>query len=168
MMNRKLLFAGMAAMLLGGGALAADTASLQQAGTRAMQAQERGQTEQALRLAVAQSSDAASTSAANAQLAAFLMSDNRNQEAIEAYQSAIMASPEQASLFVGIAIAYLHEGSYSSAQAMAAQALALDPDLDGAKKLALYIDKKQELLAAQAAAAGAGDDAMPAGHPAVK
>ena len=176
MMKRKLLFAGMAAMLFGGGALAADTASLQAAGNRALQAQEISETEQALRLAVEQSSDAAALSVANARLAAFLMSDNRNREAIDAYQSAIIASPQQAGLFVGIAIAYLHEGSYSSAQAMAAQALALDPDLDGARKLTLYIDKKQQQLDADALAAhasavskaGASGHALPTGHPMTK
>jgi len=175
MMNRKLVFAGVAAMLFGGGALAADTAALMEAGNRAMEAQQLSVTEQGLRLAVAESADDAATSKANARLAGYLMSENRNGEAIEAYQQAIVASQEDAGLFVGIGIACLHESSYASANAMATRALALNPELEGAKKLALYIDKKQEQLAAAEAAAssspvgvggsgGMGGHAMPAGH----
>lgn len=105
----------------------------------------------------------------NAQLANFLMSQNRNKEAIEAYQAAIMASPEEPGLFLGIAVAFLHEGHYGSANAMVTQALALNPGSENARKMALYIDKKQQQLAKQAeedqANAVMGTDAFPAGHP---
>jgi len=101
----------------------------------------------------------------NAQLANFLMSRNRNEEAIEAYQAAIMASPEEPGLFLGIAVAFLHEGHYGSANAMVAQALALNPELKNAKKLAEYIDKKEQQMAQEAAAQPMGTEAFPAGHP---
>jgi tetratricopeptide (TPR) repeat protein len=101
----------------------------------------------------------------NAHLANFLMSQNRNEEAIEAYQAAIMASPEEPGLFLGIAVAFLHEGHYGSANAMVAQALALDPSQKNAQKLAQYIDKKQQQMAQEASDKPMGAEAFPAGHP---
>ena len=55
-----------------------------------------------------------------------------------------MHDPENARLFLGLALAYMHLRSYSEADVMARRALELDPDSTAAKKIAGYIEKKQE------------------------
>ena len=140
----------------------APVTTLVEEGGKAWAAKDFAQAEKKFREAAVLDGGAA---AGNAQLANFLMSQNRNKEAIEAYQAAIMASPEESGLFLGMAVAFLHEGRYQSANAMVAQALALNPDLKNAKKLAEYIEKKQQQLAQQAEQAPVGTEAFPAGHP---
>ena len=97
--------------------------------------------------------------AAHTQLASLHLARNRNQEAVEAYQSAIILDPSNASLFVGICLAYLHQGHFSRSHAMCSQALRLDPELENARKLQAYIDAK---VAAQQAAETTGGAPPPA------
>ena len=80
--------------------------------------------------------------AAHTQLATLYLSQNNNRQAIEAYQTAITLQPDNPSLFVGICLAYLHEGSFSASQAMCSQALELDPTLQNAQQLQAYINAK--------------------------
>lgn len=82
----------------------------------------------------------------HARLAAFYLSRHRVRDAIEQYQQAITLSPENPRLFVGLAIAYLHQQSYSMARAMVGRALELDPDLANARKLSDYVEAKQRLV----------------------
>ncbi|MCU7958426.1 MAG: tetratricopeptide repeat protein [gamma proteobacterium symbiont of Bathyaustriella thionipta] len=83
---------------------------------------------------------------AHSSLAGLLMTTNRNKEAIEEYQAAIMLDSENAHLYMALALAYLHEQKFSMSQAMANEALRIDPQLKGADKLIEYIDKKQEVI----------------------
>ena len=99
-----------------------------------------------------------------ARLGALLLTLNRNEEAIDNYQEAIQRAPEQPELFLGIAIAYLHQSQFSRAHAMVGQALALNPDLEQAQKLSEYLAKKQESLD-QAADQAPGESAVPQTHP---
>jgi len=155
--KQKLLVLVMVA-LFGGVASAADIVPLLQQASEAWAANDLPLAESRFREAAQQQPD---SSAAYAGLAKVLMLQNRNDDAIEAYQSAIMVSPEDAKLFLGIAVAFLHGGEYGAANAMVAQALVLDPELKGAQNLALYIDRKQAQLA-EAEKQGQ----LPAGHPA--
>lgn len=90
------------------------------------------------------------SSAAHARLAGLYLTQNQSARAIDEYQHAIMNSPEDARLFIGIAIAYLHGQHFEMAQAMVAQALALNPQMTNAKKLKSYIDQRRELMATSA------------------
>jgi cytochrome c-type biogenesis protein CcmH/NrfG len=63
------------------------------------------------------------SSLAHAQLAGFYLMQNRTQQAVAAYQEAIMPEPEKPELFPGIA------------QLMIERELELDPQLDNAKEL---------------------------------
>lgn len=99
--------------------------------------------EQTLRNAEAQNKDSVQ---AKAQLAAFLLSQNKATESIPFYQEAITLSPENPKLFASLSIAYLHRAEYSMAKAMADEALRLSPDMKQAKKLNEYITTKQEVL----------------------
>ena len=92
--------------------------------------------------------------AAQKQLAALYLSQNQNQQAIDAYQTAITLQPDNPSLFLGICLAYLHEGSFSASHAMCSQALKLDPESAHAQQLKKYITAK---MAAEKAN-------LPAGH----
>lgn len=91
-----------------------------------------------------------------ARLAALLLTQNNNIAAIETYKTAITKDPENADLFVGLALAYLHQQSYSLANAMVNQALQLNPELENAQKMQEYIQKKRALLQ---------QAPMPADHP---
>ena len=93
-------------------------------------------------------------------LAALYMSQNRTSDAIDAYQDAIVRDTEDATLFIGIALAYLHEQSFTKASLMTQRALQLDPELAQAKKLEEYIVAKQEQIAEQET-----DQATTAPHP---
>jgi len=97
--------------------------------------------EEALRAAI---KDAPDSSKSYANLGAFLMGHNKNREAVENYQQAIMRDPENPALFVAIAIAYLHDGHHERASMMAEQALRLDPSSANAQKLLEYISAKDE------------------------
>jgi len=83
---------------------------------------------------------------AHTSLAGLLMTSHRNKEAIQEYQAAIMLDSENARLYMALALAYLHEQKFSMSQAMANEALRIDPQLKGADKLLEYIDKKQEVI----------------------
>lgn len=82
-----------------------------------------------------------------ARLGAFYLSRHRAGEAIGQFQDAITHDPQNAKLFVGLAIAYLHQQSYGMAQEMVARALELNPKLANARKLGEYVTAKQQLLA---------------------
>jgi Tfp pilus assembly protein PilF len=81
---------------------------------------------------------------AHRQLAALLLAQGRNRDAIEAYQTAITLDPGNAGLFAALAVAYVHEGSFSAARAMCQQALQLDPEVAGAQSLLQYIEAKAD------------------------
>ncbi len=74
-----------------------------------------------------------------AQLAAFLLSQGRNGEAVENYQQAIMRDPNNPALFIAIALAYLHDDHHERAMLMVQEALRLDPDSVNGKKLLDYL-----------------------------
>jgi len=85
--------------------------------------------------------------AANAQLANLYLANNKTKKAIGAYQQAIIVDADNARLFAGISIAYLHQSKYAMAKAMAEQAIALDPEMKHAIKIKEYITKKEEIIA---------------------
>ena len=101
-------------------------------------------------------------------LAALYMAQNQTRDAIDAYQDAIIRDSEDATLFIGIALAYLHEQSFTKANLMTQRALQLDPELVQAKKLEEYINAKQEQVAQQAESpAASAPHPMPDGNKAV-
>lgn len=91
-----------------------------------------------------------------AYLAGLYISNNKTTKAIDAYQDAITYDPENAKLFAGLSIAYLHHAKYSMAQAMAAEAQRLDPSLKGVAKIEEYVVAKQEAI--EAASKVSNDD----------
>ncbi len=119
-------------------------------------------TDQKLQAAITANPDAAQP---YAQRAAFLMGHQRNEEAVGLYQQAIMRDPENPKLFLAIAVAYLHGGSYERAQVMAQQALTLDPKVANGGELLEYIDAKiaaeEEAAAALSGAAASPDGEAP-------
>lgn len=84
----------------------------------------------------------------HARLAGLLLSQHRNEEARVEYQNAIMNDPEDPSLFLALAIVYLHEKSYSNARAMVDMALELEPDRENALKLQHYVTSRMDQLEA--------------------
>lgn len=82
----------------------------------------------------------------HARLAGLLQSQQRNDEARVEYQNAIMNDPENPSLFLGLAIVYLHDQSYGQAQAMINVAMGLAPDLEQVHKLQQYLTAKLNRL----------------------
>ena len=91
-------------------------------------------------------------------LAGVYLISNKSEEAISAYQDAIIHDPENPKLFASMSIAYLHQGKYSMAKAMAAEAIRIDPSMESAKKIALYADEKEAVIAQ---ANKSGDAKMP-------
>jgi tetratricopeptide (TPR) repeat protein len=81
-------------------------------------------------------------------LAGLYLSNNMSSKAIEAYQDAIIHDPTNPKLFAAISIAYLHKAKYSMAKAMADEALRLDPNLKGVKKINEYVIAKKEAIEA--------------------
>lgn len=75
----------------------------------------------------------------HARLAGLLLSQHRNAEARKEYQYAIMKDPENPQLFLALAIVYLHEKSYSNAQAMLNVAMELAPEKENVHKLQEYL-----------------------------
>ena len=120
-----------------------ELATLLQQGNSAWSEQKLEQAEQAFRRAIDLDPD---SSLAHANLAGLLQSMNRSREAVEEYQTAITLDAENPRLFVALAISYLHLRSYSMAQAMADEALRLDPDMANAKKLVEYIETRGEVI----------------------
>jgi tetratricopeptide (TPR) repeat protein len=84
------------------------------------------------------------SSKANERLASLYLTQNKTGEAIAAYQDAIILDSQNADLFVGIAIAYLHKKYYQMAESMVNHAIELDPELQNAQKLKQYIDAKNQ------------------------
>lgn len=82
----------------------------------------------------------------HARLAGLLLSQHRNDKARMEYQNAIMNDPQDAGLFLALAIVYLHEKSYSNAQAMVDIALELEPDGENALKLQQYVTSRMGQL----------------------
>lgn len=80
--------------------------------------------------------------AAPRQLASLYLAQNKTEQAVDPYQTAITLDPENPALFVGICLAYLHQGFFSRSHAMCSHALKLDPQLENAQKLQDYIDAK--------------------------
>jgi tetratricopeptide (TPR) repeat protein len=89
-------------------------------------------------------------------LANLYLVSNRIADSIPLFKHAIMLDPENAKLFAGLSLAYLHQQEYSKANAMANQAKVLDPTLTHADKLIEYIALKQAVMA-QAAQASMAD-----------
>jgi len=83
-----------------------------------------------------------------AYLAGLYITNNKNSKAIEAYQEAITHDSENPKLFAALSIAYLHHAKYGMAQAMATEALRLDPTLNGVDKINEYVVAKQEAIEA--------------------
>ncbi|MBC8210398.1 MAG: tetratricopeptide repeat protein [Gammaproteobacteria bacterium] len=99
--------------------------------------------ETAFKKALEQNAD---SSIAHERLANLYLTQNKTGEAIEQYQEAIILDAENAHLYIGLSIAYLHKKYYQMAEAMANQAITLNPDLAHAQKLKAYIDAKNEQL----------------------
>lgn len=105
------------------------------------------------------------SAAAHSALAALMVTQSRNEEAVDSYQNAIMLDPENANLFAAISIAYLHMGHHKMAQMMTARALELDPSMEHAKKINMYIDQKLKAIAeAEKAGGQAGHAEMKTSH----
>jgi Tfp pilus assembly protein PilF len=143
-----------------------EAAKLMEQGNKAWSEQKMDQAEQSFRKALELDPD---SSLSHAHLASLLQTMNRGPEAIEEYQTAITLDAENPQLYVALAVVYLHQQSYSMAQAMANEALRLDPELANAKKLLEYVDAKEEVLERAAKAEISGDasasDGLPANHP---
>ena len=94
-------------------------------------------------------------------LAGLLLSQHRNDEARAEYQQAIMDDPEDPELFLALAIVYLHEKSYSNAQAMVDIALGLAPEMENALKLQQYVTSRRDRLEEAAADSSGAPVARP-------
>ncbi|MEE9327411.1 MAG: hypothetical protein V3U71_08935 [Cocleimonas sp.] len=85
---------------------------------------------------------------AYAYLAGLYLTNNKTTKAIGAYQDAITQDSENPKLFAALSIAYLHHAKYDMASAMASEALRLDPELSGVKKINDYVVAKKEAIEA--------------------
>lgn len=94
--------------------------------------------------------------AAPKQLASLYLARNRTGQAVDAYRTAITSDPENPALFVGICLAYLHQGAFGRSHAMGGRALKLDPEPENAKKLQDYIAAKVAVLDHQPQVPGDG------------
>ena len=83
-----------------------------------------------------------------AYLAGLYLTNNKTTQAIDAYQDAITLDSENPKLFAALSIAYLHHSRYDMAKAMADQALRLNPELKGVKKINEYVVAKKEAIEA--------------------
>ncbi len=81
-----------------------------------------------------------------AYLAGLYLTHNKTTKAIDAYQNAIMHDSENPKLFAALSIAYLHHAKYDMASAMANEALRLNPELSGVKKINEYVMAKKEAI----------------------
>ncbi len=91
-------------------------------------------------------------SVAHERLANLYLTQNKTSDAIEEFQNAITHDAENANLFIGIAIAYLHKQYYQMADAMVKQAIAINPEMKNAQKLKQYIDAKKDIIEQASAA----------------
>ncbi len=92
-----------------------------------------------------------------AYLAGLYLSNNKTGKAIDAYQDAITVDAENPKLFAALSIAYLHHSKYEMAQAMADEALRLDPKMKGVDKISEYVIAKQEAIKAASEAPAEGE-----------
>jgi len=145
-------------LLLTATAGAAEIDSLVEAGNRLWSEGKLEQAESTFREAIKLDSDAALP---HARLAGLLLSQHRNDEARAEYQSAIMNDPEDPGLFLALAIVYLHEKSYSNAQAMVDVALELAPEQENALSLQQYMASKMARLEETATADSGTPVAIP-------
>ena len=83
---------------------------------------------------------------AHERLGALLLTQQKLDESIDAYQNAIVNDPKNPKLFISLSLVYLHQQSYAKANGMVVQALSLDPEMEQAKKMAEYIAKKRKML----------------------
>ena len=104
--------------------------------------------ERSFRKAIEADSD---SSLAYSRLGALLVMQNRGEEAVTAYQEAIMREPDNANYFAALSIAYLHLGYHEMARTMANRAAELDPGMKQAEDISKYIDAKMERMSALAA-----------------
>lgn len=95
-----------------------------------------------------------------AYLAGLYLTNNKTTKAIDAYQDAITHDAKNPKLFAALSIAYLHHSKYDMASIMATEALRLNPELTGAKKINEYVTAKKEAieLAAKIPAGGSKFD----------
>jgi tetratricopeptide (TPR) repeat protein len=91
------------------------------------------------------------SSLAYSRLGALLVTQNRGEEAVVAYQEAIIREPDNAQYFAALSIAYLHMGYHEMARAMASRATELDPGMKHARDITKYIDAKMERMSELAA-----------------
>jgi tetratricopeptide (TPR) repeat protein len=103
---------------------------------------------------------------AHERLAALLLTQQKLDESVDAYQNAIVNDPTNPKLFVALALVYMHQQSYAMANGMVEQALSLKPDMPQAQKMAQYIKEKRAMLAeAEKAAKAAEPENTPAETP---
>jgi tetratricopeptide (TPR) repeat protein len=91
------------------------------------------------------------SSVAYSRLGALLVMQNRGEEAVAAYQEAIIREPDNAQYFAALSIAYLHMGYHEMARAMATRATELDPGMKHARDITKYIDAKMDRMSELAA-----------------
>ena len=142
---KKYLYAVLMCCLIVAPAGAADVESLVESGNQYWSEGKLEQAESTFREAIKLDPDAALP---HARLAGLLLSQHRNDEARTEYQNAIMNDPEDPNLFLALAIVYLHEKSYSNAQAMVDIALELEPDRENALKLQQFVTSRMGRLEA--------------------
>lgn len=140
---KKTLYAVLMCFLFVAPAGAADVESLIESGNKYWSEGKLDQAESTFREAIELDPGAALP---HARLAGLLLSQHRNDEARIEYQNAIMNDPQDAGLFLALAIVYLHEKSYSNAQAMVDIALELEPDSENALKLQQYVTTRVDTL----------------------
>ena len=139
----KFIVAVLLAVFLTAPVMAEDANSLVEAGNKFWSEGKLEQAESTFREAIELDPGAALP---HARLAGLLLSQHRNDEARIEYQNAIMNDPQDAGLFLALAIVYLHEKSYSNAQAMVDIALELEPDSENALKLQQYVTSRVDTL----------------------
>ncbi|MEN8108347.1 MAG: tetratricopeptide repeat protein [Pseudomonadota bacterium] len=139
----KLIYAVLLGVLLTATAGAVEVDSLVEAGNKLWSEGSLEQAESTFREAIKLDPGAALP---HARLAGLLLNQHRNDEARTEYQNAIINDPEDPALFLALAIVYLHEKSYSEAQAMVDVALELAPEQENALKLQQYVVAKMSRL----------------------
>lgn len=141
----KLIYVVLVGVLLTASAGATDVDSLVETGNRLWAEGKLEQAESTFREAISLDPEAALP---HERLAGLLLMQNRNDEARSEYQNAIINDPQDPNLFLALAIVYLHEKSYSNAQAMVEIALELDPGRENALKLQQYVVTRMDRLEA--------------------
>ena len=104
------------------------------------------------------------SSLAYSRLGALLVMQNRGEEAVAAYQEAVMREPDNAHYFAALSIAYLHLGYHEMARTMANQAAELDPGMKYAQDISKYIDARMERMSELSAQEAHGSVELDAIH----